>query len=317
MARHLIIGAEAAATVTAATGAVAAGGVMIQKESANGPTALVLGDTIGNAPRIRFAQGHASGNRFSPWIDGRNIVNWSGQSEQTPLACTVTDTIAGTSAAIGTLVLKFVRKGGTYPEFFSFSTTIGTSADPTIADSATDLIIQSAFEDAALVKPDWLKPTVNVSAGTTVVFSGALRGDVAQSGNVWEEAPANIQLIVESYDGGTQTHTASVSQTPDPGVGDGNLLRELEENLQGIQFGYYDRLKMPNQPALAAVADTNYDVWNIVATKDGSTSSSINGVDNLIEIMVANTSTSGTNALAFENAMNAYCASAGFGNVIL
>ncbi len=312
MARHLIIGAEAAATVTAATGAVAAGGVMIQKESANGPTALVLGDTIGNAPRIRFAQGHASGNRFSPWIDGRNIVNWSGQSEQSPVACTVTNTIAATSAAAGTLVLKFVRIGGPAPEFFSFSTAIAASEPHTDADAT----VKTAFEALNNI-PDWLNATADATAGATVIFSGALRGDVAQSGNVWEEAPANIQLIVESYDGGTQTHIASVSANPDPGVGDGNLLRELEENLQGIQFGYYDRLKMPNQPALAAVADTNYDVWNIVSTKDGSTSSSINGVDNLIEIMVVNTSGSGTNALAFENAMNAYCASAGFGNVIL
>ena len=103
----------------------------------------------------------------------------------------------------------------------------------------------------------------------------------------------------------------------DPGVGDGNLLRKLEGDLQGISAGYYNRIQLPNAPALAAVADTNYDIWNIVATKDGSTSSSINGVDNLIEIMVANTSGSAANALAFENAMNAYCASAGFGNVIL
>jgi len=310
MARHLLIGAEASSAASA--GVVTAGGIQIQKESASGPTELALGDSVADAPRIRFVQGHAEGNRFSPWISGRNIVDWSGKSEETPVACTVTNTIAGTSAAAGTLVLKFVRIGGPAPEFFSFSTAIAAS----VAHTAADALVKTAFEALNNI-PDWLNATADATAGATVVFSGALRGDVAQSGNVWEEAPANIQLIVESYDGGTQTHTASVSANPDPGVGDGNLLRELEENLQGIQFGYYDRLKLPKQPALAAVAATNYDVWNIVATKDGSTSSSINGVDNLIEIMVANTAGSGANALAFENKLNAYCGSIGFANVTL
>ena len=127
MARHLIIGAEAAATVTAATGAVAAGGVMIQKESADGPTALVIGESVADAPRIRFAQGHASGNRFSPWVDGRNIVNWSGASYAAPTANLVILDVATQSNVAGFINLKFVRKGGTYPEFFHLSVSIANA----------------------------------------------------------------------------------------------------------------------------------------------------------------------------------------------
>ena len=172
MARHLLIGAEASSADAA--GVVTVGGIQIQKESANGPTELALGDSVADAPRIRFVQGHAEGNRFSPWINGRNIVDWSGKSEETPIACTVTNTIAGTSAAAGTLVLKFVRIGGPAPEFFSFSTEIAAS----VAHTAADALVKTAFEALNNI-PDWLNATADATAGATVVFSGALRGDVA------------------------------------------------------------------------------------------------------------------------------------------
>jgi len=313
MARHLIIGAEAAATVTAATGAVAAGGVMIQKESADGPTALVIGESVADAPRIRFAQGHASGNRFSPWVDGRNIVNWSGASYAAPTANLVILDVATQSNVAGFINLKFVRIGGTYPEFFHLSVSIANARSA--ANQAADII--AAYDLA--VKPDWLIATVMALQATDQVhFQGNVRGGVTSGGGTFEEGPSAFSLIMEENTVGASVYTFTQDSTQaDPGSGDGNLILKMEQDLQGISAGYYNRIQLPNAPAAAALTATTYDMWSIVATKDGSTSSSINGVDNLIEITIANDAGSGANALAFENAMNAYCGSTGFAPVVL
>jgi len=150
-----------------------------------------------------------------------------------------------------------------------------------------------------------------------VTFSGAIRGDEAQSGNSWEYGPVSFDIIVESSTVAGQTHTvANASQAGDPGIGDGNLIAQLEKDQRGGAYGFYERRNLPNTPAATAVAATTYDVYNIVATKDGSTTSAINGVDNLIEIMIA-LDNSGTGQSAFEGQLNPYIISAGFSSVNL
>lgn len=299
MARHLIIGDG---TTRSTANPVEDGAITIQKMSASGPTDLVLGDSIVDAPMIRIVGGGKDGkNIVTPWIYGKDVINYSGQSYTAPQACTVTDTIAGTSAAAGTLVLKFIKTSGPRQEFFSFSTEIAGST----AHTAADALVKTAFEDASLVKPDWLNPVCDATAGATVVFSGAIRGDVAYSGNTWDYEPVQIKLIVESYDGGTQTHTASATTGGHPGYGDGFAVRAFEESQQGIQAGFYMRGHLPKQPTLESVTGTNYDMYSIVATKDGSSSSQINGVDNLIELNVAAVA-GDADSLIFENKLNAY-----------
>ena len=299
MARHLIIGDG---TTRSTANPVEDGAITIQKMSASGPTDLVIGDSITDAPMIRIVGGGKDGkNIVTPWIYGKDVINYSGQSYTAPQACTVTDTIAGTSAAAGTLVLKFIKTSGPRQEFFSFSTEIAGST----AHTAADALVKTAFEDASLVKPDWLNPVCDATAGATVVFSGAIRGDVAYSGNTWDYEPVQIKLIVESYDGGTQTHTASATTGGHPGYGDGFAVRAFEESQQGIQAGFYMRGHLPKQPTLESVTGTNYDMYSIVATKDGSSSSQINGVDNLIELNVAAVA-GDADSLIFENKLNAY-----------
>ena len=313
MARHLLIGNSGVASLVNAASETDLA-VNIQKLSADGPVNMVAGDTVADSDSFRVVQGTAGNNIVSPWIKGRNVVNWSGVSGAAAVAHSARVRAVTQATATGEIVIKIVRKGGTYPEFFTFTAT-PTLAASTIAQTA--VVIESAF-NALTGVPDWLNPIAADDSTDDCVITGALRGDVAQSGNVWEEGPAIFDIIIESNGMTAQVISAvNGDSAAYPGVGDGNLLRKLEGDLQGISAGYYNRIQLPNAPALAAVAATNYDIWNIVATKDGSTSSSINGVDNLIEIMVANTSGSAANALAFENAMNAYCASAGFGNVIL
>ena len=58
-------------------------------------------------------------------------------------------------------------------------------------------------------------------------------------------------------------------------------------------------------------------MYNIVATKDGSSSSQINGVDNLIEITIAFDKDTGALTSALEGLLNPYMNSAGFGSVNL
>ena len=305
MARHLIIGNDI--ELSTANGLVADGAVSVQKMTQNGPTELVLGDSFTEAPQIRIVSGGTDGkNIVTPWIYGRDVVNYSGRSYGAAAACTVTDTIAGTSAAAGSLVLKFVRLDGTAPEFFSFTTEIAAS----VAHTAADALIKTAYEAADL--PDWLNVAADATAGSTVVFSGAKRGDVAQSGNVWEYEPVQIQLIVESYDGGTQTHTASATT---PGIGEGFAVKAFEESLMGAQYGYYNRLAQPITPASQAVTGNAYNMYVIAATKDGSSASQINGVDNLIEINIA-LEDSSAHSTAVEAKLNGYFAG-NFANLTL
>lgn len=308
MARHLIIGNDVAVATT--NGLVADGAVSVQKMTQNGPTELVIGDSFTEAPQIRIVSGGTAGkNIVTPWFYGRDVVNYSGRSNAAAAACTVTDTIAGSSAAAGTLVLKFVRLDGTAPEFFSFSTTIAG----TVAHTAADVLVEAAFE-ALTNTPDWLNPLATTT-GNATVFSGAVRGDVAQSGNVWEYEPVQIQLIVESYDGGTQTHTASATTPGTPGIGEGFAVKAFEESLMGAQYGYYNRIAQPITPASQAVTGNAYNMYVIAATKDGSSSSQINGVDNLIEINVA-LEDSSANSSAVERKLNGYFAG-NFANLTL
>ena len=316
MARHLIIGDGTAYGLT--SGLVDDGAISIQKMSSSGPTELVLGDTFADAPQIRIVGGGKDGKDIvTPWIYGKDVINYSGKSYVDQQACTVTDTIAGAAAAAGTLVLKFVKTSGPRHEFFSFSTEIAAST----AHTAADALIKTAFEDASLVKPDWLNPVCDATAGSTVVFSGAVRGDVAYSGNTWDYEPVQIQLIVESYDGGTQTHTASATTGGHPGYGDGFAVRAFEESLQGTSHGFYMRGHLPKQPSLESATGSNYDMYSIVATKDGSSASQINGVDNLIEINVASIAGSGAAphaaGVVIEDKLNPWMNSAGFGTINL
>jgi len=309
MARHLIIGDG---TTRSTANPVEDGAITIQKMSASGPTDLIIGESIIDAPQIRIVGGGKDGkNIVTPWIYGKDVINFSGKSYVDQAACTVTNTIAGTSAAAGTLVLKFIKTSGPRQEFFSFSTEIAAS----VAHTDADALIKTAFEDASLVKPDWLNPVCDATAGSTVVFSGAVRGDVAYSGNTWDYEPVQIKLIVESYDGGTQTHTASATTGGSTGYGDGFAVRAFEESLQGTSHGFYMRGHLPKQPTLESVTGSNYDMYSIVATKDGSSHSQINGVDNLIELNVAAIAGDADSAV-FEAKLNGYFAGV-FPSVVL
>jgi hypothetical protein len=309
MARHLIIGNDVAFGLTA--GLVNDGAVSVQKMTQNGPTELVLGDTMANAPQIRILAGGTAGkNIATPWFYGRDVVNYSGRANVAAAAQTSTVLpVTTSSAAAKEIDIKFVRIGASAPEFFKFSVSIAISAVINTSGAA----IVAAFNALTNV-PDWLNPTAT-GGSATVTFTGAKRGDTCQSGNVWEESPAIFEMIISNPET-TQTYTI-VDNVIDaiPGIGDGFAVKAFEESLMGAQYGYYNRIAQPITPASQAVTGNAYDMYVIAATKDGSSSSQINGVDNLIEINVALEAAS-ANSLVVENKLNAYFAGA-FPNVIL
>ena len=308
--RHLIIGNNVAASYS--NGLLADKAVDIQKLSADGPTSLVAGEGIADSDQIRFVQGTGKKAIVSPWIHGRNIIAANGKTGAAAAAHQGTVVASGSdSSSAGEVVVKFVRKDGPAPEFFSFSASIATASDNATSGTA----IHDAFEALDGI-PDWLNPLAGNSAGT-VTFSGAIRGDEAQSGNTWEYGPVTFDVILESSTVATQVFTANDgTQAGDPGIGDGNLIAQLEKDLRGGTYGFYDRRNLPKTPAATAVAATTYDVYNVVASKDGSTTSGINGVDNLIEIMIV-LDNSGTGQQAFEAQLNGYIGSVNFAPISL
>jgi len=317
MARHLYIGDESAVSYT--NNVLDFGSIDIQKEAAGtgGMSSLVVGETVADADRIRIVQGDSSGsgiNIVSPWFYGRDVINWSGASYAAQTAHTSTLAPSGTSAAAAKdIEVKFTRRDSFTPEFFKFNVTIAASSNAATAGAA----IVTAF-DALTYVPAWL---TTAAGTTTVTFTGTLKGATSAAGGanlVWNYAPAIFDVCVSVNPTTTQTYTAANGvQDGTPGYGDGEYIQDMEQDLQGINSGYYNRIQQPVAPNTNAVVGTNYDVWNVVATKDGSSASQIHGVDNLIDISVANSTGSGANALSFENRMNNYLGSVGFAPVTL
>ena len=312
MARHIYVGAEAAATY--ANGVLGNGAIDIQKMSGTGPTTLVLGDTVAVAPQIRFVQGNGTTNIVSPWIYGKDIVDWSGRSYTAAVIDDVTYTISAlTATAAGEATIKFIDKtNGNEPFTFKSWTVaypIGATAT-TIADALKAEIIA----DPAKFCIELQAATSNATIQPTGYAIGATDGygDLVVKSKILDVAFEDVNATDAS-----RTVAGVVATSPSDGAGDGIFVRKMEEENQGTQSGYYNRIQQPIAPTLVAVNATNYDMWHVAATKDGSSASQIHGVDNVISITMANTVGSAANALLNENKLNAYCASVGFGNVTL
>jgi hypothetical protein len=310
MARHLFIGDDTA--VSYASGVLADNAIDVQKRSASGWTSLQPGDTVADSSEIRIVQGNGTTNIVSPWFYGKDVLDWSGKSYTAAVPHTSTLAPSGTSAAAAKEIeVKLIRTNGSSPEFFKFAVTVAASSNEATAGAA----IVTAFNALTNV-PDWLNPTS--SGTTTVTFTGSERGDACQSGNTWEEGPAIFEVLVSINPTTTQTYAAANGvQDGIPGYGDGFHIQQLERDLRGNQYGYYNRVQLPNTPTATVDTGETYDMYNIVASKDGSSSSQIHGVDNLIEITIAFDNDTATLTQALEGVLNPYMNSVGFANVNL
>jgi hypothetical protein len=311
MARHLIIGNDIEVATT--NGLVADGAVSIQKMTQNGPTELVLGDTLANAPQIRILAGGTAGkNIVTPWFYGRDVVDFSGKANVAAVAHRTDGTFTTNTGAISVVTTKIYRTDVSGFNFFSFDTgDIASGTTPTNVQVA----VKAAWDAIAQAdKPDWLNATAAVSSGAFRV-TASKRGDATNDGGTWAEKNPIIEMIQSHSADITQTYANTVGVAMSMGYGDGFEVKAFEESLMGAQYGYYNRLTQPITPASQTVTGNAYDMYVVAATKDGSSASQINGVDNLIEINIALEAAS-AESLVVENKLNAYFAS-NFANVIL
>lgn len=308
--RQLLIGDGATVAAYATTGALADGAIDIQKLSSDGPVSLVPGETIADSDSIRFVQGTADANVVSPWIKGKNVVAFGGLSGAAQTAEVARFTISTNASATGKHTFKLINlTNGAEPfEFKSYEYDVTLNDTPTTQTAALKIVI-----DADL--PHWVNGAVTDNGGN-IDITGFKKGEVKADGSVQSEL-VHMDGAFDNSEGGASTMAVTYSTPGSRGAGDYFYMREMEEELQGSGFGYYNRVELPIQPTLFTDStDAPYDVYHIVASKDGSTTSGINGVDNLMEIYIA-INDGDADGLIFEGKLNPWMNSAGFGSVNL
>ena len=339
MARQLLIGNDTA--VSYSNGELADGAIDIQRKHAGGATAAIMSMTpltasITDSDQFRIVQGTASGtpNIVSPWIYGKDIIDWSGKGYSAPVSqvsrLTWTGNATNTSNVEVTLKIINTSNGLTSP-FDSKSYTIVDIGTPgTSDDQAIGRLMMSALysdysgtgSQSAVESEDlpWFVKSVDTddAAGPEIEFIGWDKGETMRNGQV-AEYPTTFKLVLENgktaVTGGICTITTPTNA--DAGYGYGEYVYQMESDLMGINYGYYNRIQQPVAPSNVAVKTTTYDMYNIVATKDGSSSSQIHGVDNLIELTIAFDDSTASTVSAFQGVLNPYMLSAGFGNVVI
>ena len=290
MGRHLVIGNGTAVAYTA--GVLAAGAIDVQKKSANGAhTSVLAADTNLTAPEIRFAQGSANGNIYSPWIKVANAINWDGKSYAAAVAANTVATYSGTLTNAGELTVKVMNVSNGVEPFEIKSWTLAYAAGATLNATITAIHTEINADLPAFIASTSVATPAITFNGYNI---GALDGNGERVIN-----PGNFKVMMEDTAGQI---TDSLAVTPPViGVGEPYRVLEFEKSLQGSTFGYYNRVQQPIAPATSVdVANDTYDMYNLVVTKDGSTTSGINGVDNLIEISIALDSTTAATTTAFE-----------------
>ena len=329
MARHLYIGNAATAAYT--SGVMADGAIDIQKLSATGPTSMTLLDTIQTAPQFRVVQGNGTTNIVSPWIYGKDVINYSGKAYSAPVSqiSRITWSADATNAANVEGTIKFINttNGNTDP-FDAKSYTIaniGTNSGNNTQQEIARLFFAELYSDysgsgsqSAVQSEDlpWFVKDIDNDDASSSEFemTGWDKGETMRNGQI-AEYPTTFKIVIENMDaaanGGTVATTTPT--TASRGYGYGEYVYEMESELMGINYGYYNRIQQPVAPSNTAVKTTGYDMFNIVSTKDGSSSSQIHGVDNLIDLNIAfSSSASAAQLNALQGVLNNYFTSAGF-----
>lgn len=303
MARHLLIGDGTASAIS--SGVEADGAIGVQKLSATGPTDLVAGDTIADSAQIRFLQGTSGNNIVSPWFYGKDVINYSERLSAPPTdqssACLM---VAATNTTDIVVTMSFIDKTGGgkagvhgglpfTPASQKFNITVnaaGTNTATEMADALGALMITAGtsgtFGATSMANgPDFIDTVANDGSGT-LTFVGFSPGDTDRKGNTVTDV-TEFEVVFSSNSAATGGDVTVTTTPAQRGHGDGIYMRNFEESLMGVNYGYYNRIQQPVAPTTTAVAGTNYDTIHIAATKDGSSNSQIHGVDNIIDITLA------------------------------
>ena len=203
------------------------------------------------------------------------------------------------SASAGTHTLKIINlTNGNEP--FEMK-----SYDITVANTASLAVQSAAFKVAIdLDLPHWVNGAVTDGTGA-ISATGFKKGETKADGSIQEDL-VHMSFVFE----GTDTTMAVTYSTPGlRGYGDVYYLKQFENELMGTSHGYYNRLELPNAPTNQVLITNTYDMYSLVATKDGSSSSQIHGVDNLIEINIGLKPGDADSGIV-ENKINQYLAGA-------
>jgi len=315
--RQLIIGNDVAVAYT--NGVLAAGAVDIQKEGAAGAnsTPLLLADTYTTAKKIRFVQGTAEGkNIVSPWIDGKDIVVWKGESYSAQVPHVFTVTLATNITAAGEVTFKLVELNNGQAQFVRKSVTIPVSAGQTPTQVAQDIVdsmagVSNSVATTVYQIVGFPQATIEYNAGVIEI-----NGDIFSLSAGTELA--NIKFASEGLDGSNgMTATLATTSSPSLGYGDAEVLGQYEKSLQGDR-SFYNRVELPNTPPSYIVGSVQYDTYSLVA--DNGALGQIKGVDNVRSITVVINDAAATAAQSdFEGILNSWLATVpgAFGAVAL
>jgi len=288
--RQLLVTDATAPSIS--NGVYAAGSLAIEKMDLSNPaqnsTALAAGEFYPDAPKIRFVQGTSSKNIVSPWIEGRNIVAWKGESFVDQVPQSVVHTVTTNPTAAGEVSVKLTDTAPGKAQFERKGATLKVSANEAAATVALrlvkDLISWVGSGNPAASTYHAIPGMRNMElqyAGAAITF----RGKTFSITNNTDMA--RFTVSVEGMDGSNGT-TFPATSPVDPVVGYGNaeLLAQYEESLQG-NVSFYNRVRQPNTPAafIDRATPTEYDVYSLVY-RNGATGQ-INGVDNLRHITIA------------------------------
>lgn len=275
---------------------LAAGALDIVKRTADGHTSLVAGETIADSDEIRFVQGTPEGkNLFSPWIPGRAVSGWGGNSynAQVPQISTVTLTTAAVADA--NITVKLVNLNGGQAQFQRKSWNVAILAGDTAIQ------ICDKIKAAIAADPATFATESNITGTATLIFTGNTF-NIANNTDL-----TSFRTAFEGLDGTNGTTYAVVATGTGPilGAGDGNVLADFEKTLQGDR-SYYNRIFLPNTPPAYVAPGSNYDVYQLSFSNPAQ--GQIRGVDNARAISIAYLQ-NGTGQAAFESQINPYMAS--------
>ena len=316
--RQLLVGnTNAAASYT--NGVLASGTVDVQKQDpAGNATSLLPTDTYADVKKIRIVQGTPEGkNIFSPWIDGKDIVVWKGESYSPQVPHVFTVTLATNITAAGEATFKLVELNNGQAQFVRKSVTIPVSAGQTPTQVAQDIVdamagVSNSVATTVYQIVGFPQATIEYNAGVIEI-----NGDIFSLSAGTELA--NIKFASEGLDGSNgMTATLATTSSPSLGYGDAEVLAQHEKSLQGDR-SFYNRVQQPNTPPsyIDVATPLNYNIYSIVA--DNGSVGQIKGVDNVRNISIAMNTAAALLKTNFQDKLNPWLNSVpgAFANVTL
>jgi len=305
MSRKLIVGAD-----VAVTGATA---LEVYKKDVNGePVFLTAGDTLLTAPEIQFCR--SGSGEFSPWIQGEDLIRWSGESGVAQTAQSLAITSLAPTTAGTMLTLTLVDKSNGYEPFAreSIEFAAGATANLTATSMNTAIAAHIAVPGYAgmIASTAVVAPVVTITGHT---YAGPTAAGYNRQTNIETAFDANGDATA-----GINVVDTQATST----MGDPYILADFEVDLVGQRSGDYYRIQQPQSntyyvpnPSLNFAHDVYCLQW-----RSRYENGQINKVDNTHELYlaVAHAAAGGGSAPgtwvqsgggSFETIMNGYLAS--------